>query len=143
MTTLVKSNGFPTLSSMMEDLWKTDRFFNKPLFSQEMIPAVNVRDTKQGYELEMAAPGYKKDDFKITTEDGVMTISAEIDHEEKEEKENYSRQEFSYSSFTRSFSLPENVIEDDISASYHDGLLTINLKKSGKIEAQKKEVKIK
>ena len=142
MTTLVKTNTFPTLGSMMEDFWRTDRFLNQPFINQEMMPAVNFRDTKKGYELEMAAPGFKKDDFKITTENGLLTISAENKNEKKEEKENYTRQEFSYSSFVRTFSLPENVIEDDISANYKDGILTIDLKKSNTPKVKRKEVKI-
>lgn len=142
MSTLVKSNGFPVLSSMLEDFWNTDKFFNRPFFSREILPAVNVKDKKHVYELEMAAPGFKKEDFKLTIENGLLTISAENSSEQKEETENFTRQEFTRSSFSRTFSLPENVVAEDISAKYQDGLLKIELKKSGKTETPKKEVKV-
>ncbi|WP_439697864.1 Hsp20/alpha crystallin family protein [Mucilaginibacter sp. AW1-7] len=142
MSTLVKTNGFPSLRSMMEDFWNTDRFFDKSLFSGEQLPAVNIRETKDNFELEVAAPGFKKEDFKISTENGLITISAETSNEQKEEKGNYTRKEFSKTAFTRMFSLPENVTEEKIKASYRDGLLVIDLKKSGKDLTAKKEVKI-
>ncbi len=142
MSTLVKSNGFPTFGSMLEDFWNTDKFFNRPFFSRENLPAVNVKEKKHAYELEMAAPGFKKEDFKLTIEDGLLTISAETSNEQKEEKENYTRQEFSYNSFSRTFTLPENVVSDDVAAKYQDGMLKVELKKSGKTAAPKKEVTI-
>lgn len=142
MSTLVKTNNSPSLRSMMEDFWNTDRFFEKPFFSGEQLPAVNVRETKDNFELEVAAPGFKKEDFKIATENGLMTISAETSSEQNEEKENYTRKEFPKSAFTRTFKLPENVLEEKIKASYHNGLLVIDLKKSGKALTAKKEVKI-
>ena len=64
MSTLVKTNGFPSFKTMMEDFWNTDRFFEKPIFTGETLPAVNIRETKGSYELEVAAPGFKKEDFK-------------------------------------------------------------------------------
>ena len=101
-----------------------------------------MRETKNRYELELAVPGFKKDDFKVTTENGFLTISAEIKEEKNEEKENFTRKEFSYSSFSRTFNLPEDVVEDDVNASYHNGILSVELKKSGKQLTSKKEVKI-
>lgn len=142
MSTLVKSNGTSSLKSMMEDFWNADKFFNKPFFNPEKLPAVNVRETKNRYELELAVPGFKKDDFQVTTENGFLTISAEIKEEKNEEKENFTRKEFSYSSFSRTFNLPEDVVEDDVNASYHNGILSVELKKSGKQLTSKKEVKI-
>ena len=143
MSTLVKkSNGFPSLRSVMEDFWNGDKFFNAPFFATESIPSVNVRDRKNHYELEVAAPGYRKDDFKISTEKGLISISAETSSEKKEEKEDYLRQEFSCSSFTRTFSLPEDVEDDKINAHYENGVLTIELKKTAKAVAAKKEIKV-
>ena len=126
----------------MEDFWNGDKFFNTPFLKAESLPSVNVRDRKNHYELEVAAPGYKKDDFKISTEKGVISISAETSSEKKEEKEDYLRQEFSSSSFTRTFSLPEDVEDDKINAHYDNGVLTIELKKTGKAVAAKKEIKV-
>jgi len=126
----------------MEDFWTADKFFNQPFFNGETLPAVNIRENKNHYELEVAAPGFKKEDFKVTTENGLLTISAETSMEKNEEKEKYTRREFSCASFTRTFTLPENVVADDIVAKYRDGLLNIELKKSGKSLVAKKEVKV-
>ncbi|HWV70918.1 MAG TPA: Hsp20/alpha crystallin family protein [Pseudosphingobacterium sp.] len=142
MSNLVKSTNFPSMKSMMEDFWNTDRFFEKPFFSQAAMPPVNIRDTENKYELQLAVPGYSKDDFKIAIENSMITISAENKSEEKEEKENYTRHEFRCEEFTRMFSLPDNVKEDDIKAKYVDGLLTIELKKSSKAPANKKTVQV-
>ena len=142
MSDLVKSHRPPSLRSMMEDFWNTDRFFDKPLFTGELVPAVNIRETKNNYKLDVSVPGFKKDDFKISTEDGLLTISAETKEEKNEEKANYTRKEFSSSSFTRTFNLPENVEPDHISANYNNGLLEIELKKTGKSLTAKKEIKV-
>lgn len=130
MRTLVKSNQFPSFRSMMEDFWNTDGFFNKPIFENGFLPAVNIRDKKDSYELEVSAPGFKKEDFKVSTDDGMLIISAETSSENEEENDSYTRKEFSRSSFSRSFNLPENVLEEDIKARYNDGLLQIALRKT-------------
>lgn len=126
----------------MEDFWNADRFFDKPFFTGELLPAVNIRETKNHYKLDVSVPGFKKDDFKITTEDGLLTISAEGSEEKNEEKANYTRKEFSSSSFSRTFRLPENVEQNHISANYNNGLLEIELKKSGKSLTAKKQIKV-
>jgi len=141
MTTLVKSNGFPSLRTVMEDFFNTD-IFNKPFNSTELLPAVNIRDEEDRYELEMSAPGFKKGDFKITSENGILTISAETSTEHKEEKKNYTRKEFSSSSFSRSFTMPDNIKEEHVKAQYEDGLLKIKLEKAAKSLAGKKEISI-
>jgi HSP20 family protein len=142
MKTLVKTNGFPTLRSMMEDFWNIDRFFNRPVFDSGVLPAVNIRDKKDGYELEVSAPGFKKDDFNVSIDNGTLTISAETTNESEEEKDDYARREFSRSSFTRSFTLPDNISEEHIKANYKDGLLHLSLKKSAKALKEPKKVKI-
>ena len=142
MSTLAKTNGFPSLKSMMEDFWNTDGFFSPAVFNREVLPAVNIKDTKKGFELEVAAPGFQKEDFKITTENGVLTISAETKNEQKEETDNYTRREFTRSSFTRTFSLPDNVLADNIKASYKDGLLSVELEKDQKAAVSRKQIAI-
>ncbi len=143
MSTLVKSNDFPALRSALENFWNPEKFFNRPFLNGQVLPAVNVKDKKNSYELEVAAPGFKKEDFKLITENGLLTISAETSSEKEEEDENFTRQEFSRSSFSRTFNLPDNVSSDDISAKFQDGLLKVDIKKSGKSISPKKEVKIK
>lgn len=142
MSTLVKSNGFPTLGTMLEDFWNTDKFFKKSFWDRENLPAVNVKDKIHVYELEMAAPGFKKEDFKVSAENGLLVISAENKNEQKEENENFTRQEFSYSSFTRTFNLPDNIVKDEIKAKYQDGLLRVELKKAGDLRQAKETVTI-
>jgi len=142
MSNLVKSHFLPSFRAMMDDFWNTDRFFDHSFSDRNLLPAVNIRDTEQQYELELSAPGFKKEEFKVTTGKGMMTISAETSQDQKEETDDYTRKEFSRSSFSRSFSLPANVLEDDIKANYKDGLLKISLKKNGNAIAEKKQVLI-
>lgn len=142
MSNLVKTNFFPSLRTMMDDFWNTDRFFSQPIFKNDFLPAVNIRDKENQYELEVSAPGFKKKDFSITTDNGLLTISAESDNEAKEDSSDYTRREFSHSSFSRTFSLPENIAEDEIKAGFNDGLLKIILKKSNNKVSTRKQVLI-
>lgn len=119
---------FPSMSSLVDNFFKDDDFFNG-LRTGSSLPAVNVVDTKEAYTLEVAAPGLKKEDFKVTVDKGVLTIKAERSTEEKEEKDNYTRREFSYSSFNRSFWLPEHVNAEGVNAKYDEGILKITLPK--------------
>ncbi len=95
------------------------------------LPAVNVKETDDAFEIEVAAPGMTKKDFKVNLENNVLTISSERKEEKKEEeKGRFTRREFSYQSFQRSFTIPENMVEGEkISAKYNDGLLCIHLPK--------------
>jgi len=93
------------------------------------MPAVNVKETDKAFVLEVAVPGMKKDDFKLEMKDGMLIISAETEIEKEEKEENYTRKEFNYSSFSRSFWLPENVKTDDIKANYKEGMLLVTLPK--------------
>ena len=119
-------------------------FFNKPLLdlfdsglpSRRMsVPAVNITERKEDYLVSMAAPGLKKEDFKIDVEGNLLTISSEKEEENEEKSEKYTRQEYSYSSFERSFTLPDEVNKDKIDAHYQDGVLELVLPK--KEEAKK------
>ena len=101
------------------------------------MPAVNVKEDKDKYEVEVAAPGMEKDDFKVNLENDVLTISAEKRNEKTDDKENYSRREFSYQSFKRSFSLPEgHILTDKIEAKYNNGILNIHLPKREEVKPQ-------
>lgn len=95
------------------------------------LPAVNIRETNDSYELEVAAPGMKKNDFTVELVDDMLVISADVKNEDVVEDKDYTRREFWYQSFQRAFRLPENMVESDkISASYHDGILHITVPKS-------------
>ena len=118
-------------------------FFNKPLLDlfddlasrRANVPAVNITERKDDYLVSMAAPGLKKEDFKIDVEGNLLTISSEKEEEKQETDEKYTRQEYSCSSFERSFTLPAEANKDKIDARYQDGVLTCVLPK--KEEAKK------
>jgi len=119
---------FSDLIDTQKSLFNLNRIFNG---GSEITPSMNVKETKNNFEIEMAAPGLTKNDFKITIDDGILTISSEKEEKtEEKEEEGYLRREFSYRSFARSMSLPETVDESkDIKAEYHDGVLKLVLHK--------------
>lgn len=113
-------------------------------FEDSTMPAVNIKETKDDFQVEVAAPGMKKDDFNIELDNNLLVISSEKkeEHEEKDKGE-FTRREFSYQSFKRSFGLPKTIKEEDIKASYKDGVLMITLpKKDEAKEKPKKQIKI-
>jgi HSP20 family protein len=97
--------------------------------STSSVPAVNVREDDKNYILEVAIPGIDKKDLKIDVNEDVLTISSENKSESEESKDGYKRKEFSYSAFSRSFYVPENVNREEIEANYKDGILTVALPK--------------
>jgi len=132
---LMKKSNFPSLLNerWMTDFFDTDRFFFdsdllKPT-SVPMLPPVNIIEAEKEFVVEMAAPGMDKKDFVIAVENGVLNISAEhkVEHEEKEK--DFTRREFNYQTFTRSFTLPENVSDEKIVANYDNGILKLQLGK--------------
>ncbi len=138
-------SSFPSLldkffeGNMMD--WNTRNFAG----SNSTLPAVNVSENEDEYKLDVAAPGMIKNDFKLNYDNGRLTISSER-KEEKEEKngETITRREFSYQSFQRSFSVPENVINaDKITAKYDNGILHVVLPKREEVKPKPaKEIKI-
>lgn len=107
-------------------------------FRKWVNPAANILSTKNGYEVQLAAPGLKKDDFKVNVDGDQLTISSEVKEENTENTEKYSHREFRFSSFKRSFTLPENVNSEQISATYENGVLRLMLPV---VENQKSKVK--
>jgi HSP20 family protein len=93
------------------------------------MPSANIKESDEKFELEIAIPGMKKDDFKISLENNILSVSCEKEDERKEEKDNYTRREFAYGSFCRSFNLPKTIDNDKIQAEYTDGILHIALPK--------------
>ena len=139
-----RNNMFPTINSMFDNFFADDDTFFTRWRNGSNFPSVNVKDEEKCFCLEVAAPGLNKEDFKIEINKGVLTISSETEREEKEEKDNYTRREFSYSSFSRSFWLPEGVREEDIEASYNDGILKVSVPKKDvapKVEAKRIMIK--
>lgn len=130
-----------------------DRFLNNELMdwghsnfssTNTSLPAVNVKETDDDFVIELAAPGMDKNDFKINFKNNVLTISSEKKNENEEKSENYTRKEFSYQSFQRSFTVSDNaVLGDKISAKYNNGILHITLPKREELKPQpEREIKI-
>ena len=132
-----------TLPSIFNDFFKPwDKWFDGnggSMARMLTIPAVNIAENETHYEISLAAPGMKKNDFEIDVAGNILTISAE-NEERKEEKEGRrTREEFNFTSFSRSFTLPEGVNKDRIDASYENGLLRLVLPKTE--EAKKSAAK--
>ncbi len=121
----------PTFSSWF------DNFFDNNLGTEFLsnfntgitLPAVNIKETNEAFVLELAIPGMKKSDFIIDVENKILSISSEVKNEVEEENENYTRREFGYSSFKRTFTLPDSVESDKVKATYKDGILMVTLPK--------------
>mgnify|MGYP005850376759 CR=1 FL=1 len=127
--TLIRRNQFlPGFSHMLSDLFSD---LHHDTFVKSTVPAVNIKETAESFEVEVAAPGLKKEDFKIALEHNILSISAEKEErkEEKDEQGRYARQEFAYSSFKRHFTLPNSVDTERISAQYQDGILLVQVPK--------------
>ena len=106
------------------------------------VPAVNVSDHDDNYELHLAAPGMKKEDFQININNNVLVIRAERKAERKDHESAYTRREFRYHSFERRFTLPENINQEKIEARYEEGILKVNLPKMPILEAEREVKKI-
>jgi HSP20 family protein len=112
----------------MNEIFKPD-WFGGMENEKGNVPAVNIKENEKDYELELAVPGRKKEDFNIEIDKDVLTISSEIKYEDEAKEENYTRREFGFSSFKRAFTLPETIDSDKIEANYEDGLLKFVLPK--------------
>lgn len=138
MTQLVKKNRVP-FPSFVNDFLTSDRIFSPSIFDFEgglldrtsslLIPDANIVENHKDYSIELAAPGLEKKDFNVEFQDGILTVSAEKSDEKSEEDKNYKRKEFSYNSFSRSFTVPENSLPEKIDAKYNNGILHLTLPK--------------
>ena len=135
MTLMKRSNDmFPTF---FDDFFGRDWFFNNEQ-QGSTLPSVNIKENEDGYAVEMAAPGMDKNDFKVALDNDTLTISYEKEEskEDKNESGRYTKREFNYQSFRRSFTLPNTIEADKIEAKYKDGLLKLSIPK--KEEAKQK-----
>lgn len=123
-----------SLPSIFHDFFKPwDRWFDTnggSMPNMMTVPAVNIVEKQNHFEISLAAPGMKKDDFNIDVEGNLLTISAESEQKQEERDERHTRQEFNYTSFSRAFTLPDGVMRDKIDASYENGLLRLMLPKT-------------
>lgn len=131
MSLIKFNNKFPLMDSMFGDLWNNSRlFFDDFSLRNQNIPAINIKEQKDIFEIEVAAPGLTKKDFKVKIENDFLMISAEKISKIEEKEEGFSRREFNYSSFNRSIALPESInMDKKIEAHYENGILKIILTK--------------
>lgn len=123
-----RNNANRVFPSVMDELFKD--LMGGTQYVQKAVPPVNIKETEQEFTIELIAPGLKKEDFNIELDNDLLTVSSEIKSEKTEQEEGkFTRREFSFSSFKRSFSLPETVKEEGINASYQNGILAITLPK--------------
>ena len=122
---------FPSLGTFLNDIWSEDMpsVFRTNFNEGMTLPKVNIKETAENFQVHMAVPGFKKDNFNISVENEELLISADIEESNEEKNEEFTRKEFGYASFRRSFVLPETVDGDKINASYEDGILNVILPK--------------
>lgn len=133
----------PSFSSLVEEFFKDDEGFFPFMRHDITMPAVNVTEKEDSWKMEAAVPGMEREDFDIKVDKGVLKISAEKKSMKEEKDENVMRKEFNYSSFSRSFWLPENVMVDQIEAHYENGILSVLIpKKEISVEKDAKVVKV-
>ena len=120
-----------------------DNFFREHLLTNEyaqFVPAVNVSEEEKKYFVELSAPGFEKNDFKIELNDGVLTVSGKHQAEKEIKEKAFTRKEFNYGAFQRSFSLPEEINETEIEAKYENGILKVVLPKKEESKKTSKEI---
>lgn len=144
MTTIVKRTNGSLLPASQRSMF--DDFFNRELFnwgnnnfsaSRTTLPSVNIKELEKAFEVEVAAPGMQKKDFSITLDGNMLTISSSKEDQQEEKYGKYTRREFSYQSFQRSFELSKDVVDDEnIEARYENGVLRLTIPKKESALAQ-------
>lgn len=128
----------------IDDIFES--FFNDSFLSDRMIsrvPAVNICETENEYHIELAAPGLKKEDFKINLDRNMLSVSVEQKSQNAEQSKKYNKREFNYTSFVRSFALPDSADNARIEAEYKDGLLSIVVAKKEEARSVSRQIEIK
>jgi HSP20 family protein len=141
--TLAKVN--ERMPSVFDDFFKPwNEWFDGGLLGRTLnVPAVNIVEHKDEYLVSLAVPGMKKDDFKIDVDGNMLTISSEKEENKEEKEKKFTRKEYSYSSFSRSFTLPEEINKEKIDAKYEDGVLKIALPRKEEVKKNVKHISIK
>ncbi|CAN5122656.1 Hsp20/alpha crystallin family protein [soil metagenome] len=145
--TLVKFNNGPknpTVNPFFSDVF--DSILNDSFLSDKLatrVPAVNIAETEGEFQIEMAVPGLKKEDFKISLEKNILSVAADKKTENIEEGKKFSKREYSYTSFTRSFTLPETADQTKIDAEYTDGILKLTVAKKEEAKLLSREISVK
>lgn len=105
------------------------RMLGPGFFRDREFPLVNIRNLDKEFKVELAVPGYRKEDLKVEVSDGILTVSSERKMEKESEQDGWKRREFSYNSFSRSFQLPDNADPENVKASFTDGVLDLSITK--------------
>ena len=136
--TLMKWTSNPVLSEMMNNM------YNRPAYRacDYNRPSANIIDNEKDFVIELAVPGMKKSDFSIKLDNDILAISVERREESEKDEPNYTRREFRFDGFCRSFSIPEIVDQEKIKADYKDGVLRLTLPKSEEVKVKGREIKI-
>ena len=132
LLTVKPENGrysFPRFSNLIDNFFENEfpNVHGGDIFKTPAL--VNIKDTKEGYQIEVAAPGFKKEDISVKVEGNLLTISAETKQESEVKEEKYTRKEFNFSSFKRSFTLPKTIEVAKVGGNYENGILTVTLPK--------------
>ncbi len=153
MSLVVKKRNVNSLPSLVNDFFNLDTFLGPRMFdfenkllnidSSSIVPEANIIEKEKDFEIELAAPGLERKDFKVEVKGGILSISAEKKEEKSEDTANFRRREFSYNSFSRSFTLPENSQSDNVDAKYENGIHRISIpKKETTISKPGREIKV-
>lgn len=139
-----RPNGIPTVFDMFDEVMNRNFSNNWLAAKGEFIPSVNIKETEKAFMLEFAVPGFNKNDFDVQIENDYITITGKKEESKEENTDEYTRKEFSFGSFKRSFSLPENINTDNVEAIYENGVLQVGLpKKELKAAPAPKKIEIK
>ena len=128
------------LPSLIDEMFNNDYMGGTSQVNKRFIPAVNVSELEDKFQLEMSIPGFNKEDVEIEVDKDLLTISSEIENKEEETTEQFTRREFSKHSFKRAFNIPETVNQENIDATYENGILTISLPKKEEALPQPKRM---
>lgn len=130
----------PFVNSVFDNLFN-DSFISDRLVTR--VPAVNITETAEAFAIELAAPGLQKSDFKINVDKNIISIGVDKSDEAEIDEKLYSKKEYSYTSFTRSFTLPETIDYSNIDASYTDGILQVKIGKKEEAIVAKRLIEVK
>lgn len=115
-----------------------DKLFNGA--ENKFMPAVNIKENEDAFELELSVPGFKKEDFNLKLDNDLLTISAKVEDKKEETTEKYTRREFTSRSFSRTFTLSDDILVDAINAKYEDGILKVALPKNKEVLENKQKL---
>ena len=143
MTLMRKNSPGLFTDKWLTDFFETDRFFDADWLKKvQEVPAVNVMEREKEFEIQMAAPGLSKKDFNITIENGVLSVFVEKEMENEEKDKNFTRKEYNYTNFVRSFTLPETVKTEKVDAWYENGILRLVLPKEVEAKVKPKAIEV-